>query len=87
MVVIRLSRKGSKKKPFYHIVAADKRSARDGKYLERLGYFNPTASGKAVRLKLVQDRIAYWVSVGGQLSARVVSLVKEWDKMVAQQPN
>ena len=53
MVVIRLSRGGSKKKPFYHVVAADKRCPRDGKYLERIGYFNPLAKGKAVRLNVL----------------------------------
>ncbi len=85
MVVIRLSRGGSKKRPFYHLVAADKRCPRDGKYLERLGYFNPFAQGKAVRLHLVRERVNYWKSVGAQLSARVTSLVKEWDKTLDPQ--
>lgn len=83
MVVIRLSRGGSKKRPFYHLVAADKRCPRDGKYLERLGYFNPFAEGKAIRLKVSMDRVNYWKSVGAQLSARVNSLVKEWSKIVS----
>ncbi len=82
MVVIRLSRGGSKKKPFYHVVAADKRCPRDGKYLERIGYFNPLAKGKAVRLKVTRERITYWQSIGAQLSTRVESLVKEWDKTI-----
>lgn len=82
MVVVRLSRGGSKKKPFYHVVAADSRSPRDGRYLERIGYFNPIAKGKAERLKIAQDRIEYWKSVGAQLSARVTSLVKEWEKIL-----
>lgn len=87
MVVIRLSRGGSKKKPFYHVVAADKRCPRDGKYLERIGYFNPFAKGQSVRLKFTRERITYWQSVGAQLSARVESLVKEWDKTIAHQAN
>ena len=82
MVVIRLSRGGSKKKPFYHVVAADKRCPRDGKYLERIGYFNPLAKGKAVRLNVTRERITYWQSIGAQLSTRVESLVKEWDKTI-----
>jgi small subunit ribosomal protein S16 len=85
MVVIRLSKGGSKKKPFYHLVAVDKRSPRDGKYLEKIGYFNPLAKGQAVRLKVSRERINYWVSVGAQLSDRVKSLVKEWDKSIAYQ--
>lgn len=84
MVVVRLSRGGSKKKPFYHVVAADKRCPRDGKYLEKIGYFNPFANGQAVRLKFARERITYWQSVGAQLSTRVASLVKEWDKSIAQ---
>lgn len=87
MVVIRLSRGGSKKKPFYHLVAVDKRSPRDGKYLERIGYFNPLAKGQAIRLKISKERVDYWKSVGAQLSSRVKSLVKEWDKAIAYQAN
>ena len=87
MVVIRLSKGGSKKKPFYHLVAVDKRSPRDGKYLEKIGYFNPLAKGQAVRLKVSRERINYWVSVGAQLSDRVKSLVKEWDKAIMPQTN
>ncbi len=87
MVVVRLSRGGSKKKPFYHMVATDKRCPRDGKYIEEIGYFNPLAKGKAVRLHLKRDRITYWISVGAQLSNRIVSLVKEWDKTIAPQTN
>lgn len=79
MVVIRLTRSGSKKKPFYHIVVADSRSARDGRYIERLGYFNPVAKGKEVELKIVNDRLAYWTQVGAQMSERVASLVKQWN--------
>lgn len=83
MVVIRLARGGSKGRPFYHVVAADKRCPRDGKYLERLGYFNPFAEGQAIRLKVSMERVVYWQSVGAQLSARVKSLVKEWSKIMS----
>lgn len=83
MVVVRLSRGGSKKRPFYHMVAADKRCPRDGRYIEELGYFNPLATGKAIRLHINRERISYWQSVGAQLSARAISLVKEWDKTIA----
>lgn len=80
MVVIRLARGGSKKKPFYHVVAADKRSPRDGRYIEQLGYFNPTAQGNAVRLELKQDRVDHWLSTGAQPSDRVNTLIKEFSK-------
>lgn len=61
MVTIRLARGGSKKRPFYHMVVTDSRNARDGRYIERLGYFNPVAKGQEERLHLKQDRIEYWV--------------------------
>ena len=76
MVVIRLSRGGSKKKPFYHIVAADKRCARDGRYIERLGYFNPSAGGQATKLNFDQERVNYWIENGAQPSDRVKVLFK-----------
>lgn len=80
MVVIRLARGGAKKRPFYHIVAADKRSGRDRKYIERLGYFNPTATGGEVGLQIARDRIAHWIAFGAQMSDKVRDLVKQWDK-------
>ena len=80
MVVIRLARGGSKKNPFYHIVAADSRSPRDGRYLENMGYFNPVARGLATRLEIKEDRLEHWVSVGAQMSDRVDTLVKEFKK-------
>lgn len=80
MVVIRLARGGAKKRPFYHIVAADKRRARNGKYIERLGFFNPLAVGQEVELLVTRERVAYWVSQGAQLSDKVQVLVKQWDK-------
>ncbi len=76
MVVIRLSRGGAKKRPFYNIVVSDKRNARDGRYIERIGYFNPIAAGKEVRLHLDQERVNYWVSQGAQPSDRVLTLIK-----------
>ena len=80
MVVIRLARGGAKKRPFYHIVVADKRKARDSKYIERLGFFNPTAAGSEVGLLVVRERVAHWVANGAQLSDKVRDLVKQWDK-------
>lgn len=77
MVKIRLTRGGAKKRPFYHIVAADERCARDGRFIERMGFFNPVAAGKDERLRLDLARVDYWVSVGAQLSGRVRSLVEE----------
>jgi small subunit ribosomal protein S16 len=77
MVTIRLSRTGSKKKPFYHIVVTDSRNKRDGRSLERLGFFNPTATGQEVPLKLDMERIDYWVSQGAQTSERVAKLIKD----------
>jgi small subunit ribosomal protein S16 len=83
MVVIRLARGGSKKRPFYHIVAADKRKSRDGKYLERLGYFNPLATPAEVKLLIERDKVTSWVAKGAQLSDKMHSLLKEWDKQVS----
>lgn len=80
MVVIRLSRGGAKKRPFYHIVVSDKRSARDGRCIERIGYFNPIAAGKDVRLNLDYERIQFWVSKGAQPSDRVKQLIKTFEK-------
>ncbi len=75
MVTIRLSRGGTTKRPFYHIVATDHRSRRDGRYLERLGFFNPIAAGKEARLQVNRARLDYWISQGAQLSARVADLL------------
>lgn len=77
MVTIRLSRGGAKKRPFYHVVVTDSRAKRDGRYIERLGFFNPVASGKAERLFLNEERIQYWLGHGAQTSDRVTSLRKE----------
>lgn len=80
MVVIRLSRTGAKKRPFYHVVVADKRSPRDGRYIERVGYFNPIATGQEKRLELNMERINHWISVGAQASERVGKLVKDFEQ-------
>ncbi len=77
MVTIRLSRGGAKKRPFYTVVVTDSRNRRDGRYIERIGFFNPIASGKEERLNLNQERVQYWLSNGAQPSERVVSLITE----------
>ena len=77
MVTIRLARAGAKKRPFYHIVVADSRRARDGRYIERLGFFNPVAKGGEERLRLDGAKIEQWISKGAQTSDRVAQLVKE----------
>ena len=79
MVVIRLSRAGAKKRPFYHIVVTDSRRRRDSNYIESIGYFNPVARGQEKRLHLKADRLAHWQSVGAQLSDRVQFLTKNFE--------
>lgn len=80
MVTIRLARGGAKKTPFYNIVATDSRNARDGRYIERLGFFNPMARGQEEGLRLSLERVNYWVENGAQLSERVKKLVKDASK-------
>jgi len=77
MVTIRLQRGGAKKRPFYQIVVTDSRNARDGRFIERIGFFNPVARGQEERLRLDLDRVDYWVSKGAGTSERVARLVKE----------
>ena len=77
MVVIRLARGGSKKRPFYHVVVADKRCKRDGRYIERVGFFNPIAAGNEERLRIDTDRVQHWVSQGAQPSERVAKLLEQ----------
>ncbi len=84
MVTIRLSRGGAKKRPFYTVVVTDSRNRRDGRYIERIGFFNPIASGNDVRLNLNQERLQYWISNGAQPSERVVSLMAEARKQQVQ---
>lgn len=76
MVAIRLLRAGAKKKPFYRIVVVDSRSKRDGRYIERIGFYNPVAQGNEEVLKLDIGRVQYWQGVGAQVSGRVASLIK-----------
>lgn len=78
MVTIRLSRVGAKKRPFYHIVVADSRSKRDGRSIERVGFYNPVATGQEVGLKIDTERVDYWVGNGAKTSERVARLIKEY---------
>ena len=80
MVVIRLARGGSKKRPFYRVVVADKRCRRDGRNIEQLGFFNPIAAATEVGFSINTERLNHWVSVGAQLSDRVAFLLKENNK-------
>ena len=77
MVTIRLARGGSKKRPFYRLVVADSRKARDSKFIEKLGFFNPIASGKSEKLRFNAERLDYWISKGALKSARVDSLLSK----------
>lgn len=77
MLMIRLSRGGAKKRPFYHLTVADKREARDGRFVERVGFFNPGAKGQEERLRIDIERIEYWQGQGAQLSDRVANLLKD----------
>ena len=83
MVVIRLARGGAKKRPFYNIVVADARERRDGRFIERLGFYNPRATGGEESLRIAQDRLAYWKSVGAQVSPTVDRLVAQAPKVAA----
>ena len=83
MVVIRLSRGGSKARPFYNIVVADKRVRRDGRFIERLGFYNPLAKDGEEGLRIAQDRLAYWLGVGAQASDTVERLAKQAAKKSA----
>ena len=83
MVVIRLSRGGSKARPFYNVVVADKRVRRDGAFIERLGFYNPSARGAEEGLRIALDRVTYWKSVGAQASETAERLIKEATKKVA----
>ena len=77
MVTIRLARGGSKKRPFYHLTVTDSRNARDGSFIERVGFFNPIACGGEERLRVDLDRVAFWQQQGAQVSDRVAELVKQ----------
>ncbi len=77
MVVIRMARRGAKHRPFYNIVVADSRSPRDGRFIERVGFYNPIAEGAAEALRFYEDRLNYWLSEGAQMSPSVKKLVKQ----------
>ncbi|MDO4223142.1 MAG: 30S ribosomal protein S16 [Acinetobacter sp.] len=83
MVVIRLARGGAKKRPFYQVVVTDSRNARDGRFIERIGFYNPLAQGQSEKLRLDLDRLAHWVNQGAQASDRVADLVKQAKKQAA----
>jgi len=83
MVTIRLSRGGAKKRPFYHIVVTDSRNRRDGRYIERIGFFNPVAKGQETKLEMDLERADYWVGKGAQPSERVAGLMKSFRKQAA----
>ena len=85
MVTIRLARGGSKKRPFYHLTVADSRRARDGRYIERVGFFNPIARGQEQRLRIDDTRVNYWLSQGAKASDRVAKLLKDNRKTAAQE--
>ncbi len=76
MVTIRLSRSGAKKRPFYHLTVTDSRNSRDGRFIERVGFFNPVARGQEERLRIDRERIEYWQGQGAQLSERVAKLLR-----------
>ena len=80
MVTIRLARGGAKKRPFYQIVVTDSRNARDGRFIERVGFYNPLATGNAEELRLDVDRVEHWVAQGATVSERVAGLIKSAKK-------
>ena len=83
MVILRLTRGGTKNRPFYNLVATDSRNRRDGRFIERVGFYNPVATGGEERLRVSLDRVKHWQGVGAQLSPAVVRLVKEFGKTQA----
>ena len=84
MVRIRLARHGSKKSPFYHITVADQRRSRDGRFIERVGYFNPVAKGNAQEYRIEMDRVDYWLSKGAQPTDMVKKLVSRARKEIVE---
>ncbi len=83
MVVIRLARGGAKARPFFSIVVADKRTRRDGRFIERIGFYNPIATANEERIRIAQDRLSYWKSVGAQASPTVERLISQAAHSVA----
>jgi small subunit ribosomal protein S16 len=86
MVIIRLARGGATKRPFYHIVVTDRRNRRDGRYIERLGFFNPIAAGGEDRLRVDLERADHWLAKGAQISERVAHLLKQHRKSAGASP-
>jgi len=78
MVIIRLARGGAKKRPFYNMVVADSRNARDGRFIERVGFYNPRATGGEIKLQVQMDRVNHWQTNGAQLSDTVNRLIKQF---------
>ncbi len=86
MVTIRLTRRGGKKEPFYHVVVTDSRKRQGGTTLEQVGIFNPVARGKEIKLRLEVARIEAWLAKGAKASARVAALVKDYRKQQTETP-
>ncbi len=86
MVILRLTRGGANKRPFYHVVATDSRNRRDGRFIERVGFYNPVASGGEEGLRISLDRVKHWQDVGAQMSPAVARLVKDFSKKQGQLP-
>ncbi len=86
MVVIRLARGGAKKRPFYNLVVADSRTRRDGRFIERIGFYNPIATEKEEGLRIAADRLNFWQQQGAQLSLTVARLVKQAGAKVSAAP-
>ena len=84
MVSIRLTRGGAIKRPFYHMIVTDSRNRRDGRYIERLGFFNPVATGGEEKLRIDVDRVQHWIGQGAQPSDRVASLIKNYNEQQAK---
>ncbi|MEO8937571.1 MAG: 30S ribosomal protein S16 [Burkholderiaceae bacterium] len=84
MVILRLTRGGANKRPFYHLVATDSRNRRDGRFIERVGFYNPVAAGAEEALRIQLDRVSYWTGVGAQMSPAVARLVKDFTKKHGQ---
>ena len=85
MVTIRLARHGGKKNPFYHVTVAEKWAKRDGRFIERVGFYNPVARGKEEHLRIDLERVDHWLGVGAQPTPRVAQLVKQWRKRSCKQ--
>ena len=81
MVKIRLSRGGAKKRPFYHVIVTDSRSARDGRNIERVGYYNPVATGGEKRIEIDAERVQHWIKLGAQMTDKVANLLKDAAKV------